>query len=296
MTTVNPNNTHQYLRCEEDGLLLRKSGAWAAAKLDYLCRYLNIFTTSMRGKPWKGLHFIDLFSGPGKCQIRNTGQVILGSPLLATTLTYPFSRYFFVDSDSIAIDTLKTRCSQAGIESSIFYQTGDSNQVVKSIVRQIKAIDQQYIKGKWSSLNLAFLDPEGFELEWNTVATLAEVHRMDLIIYYPQMGLSREIPKNYQNPEFTKIDTYFGGMEWRNIYMKYQVGQIHNLHRSLMDLYESKLKSVGYIEIKENEPLMRNTDRNAPLYRLIFASKNPLGNKFWEQVTSRDIHGQSRLC
>ena len=56
------------------------------------------------------------------------------------------------------------------------------------------------------------------------------------------------------------------------------------------------LKDGSVVEIKENEPLMRNTSRNAPLYRLIFASKHPLGNKFWEQVTNRDIYGQNKLC
>ena len=63
-----------------------------------------------------------------------------------------------------------------------------------------------------------------------------------------------------------------------------------------MNLYEKKLESLGYVEIKEeNEPLMRNISHTAPLYRLIFASKHPLGNKFWQQVTKRDVHGQAKL-
>lgn len=294
MTETNEGNP--YLNCEKDGFLIRETGAWAAEKLDYLCRYLHIFTASMHGKPWKGLHFIDLFSGPGKCQVRNTKRVLLGSPLLAVTLPYPFSQYFFVDSDQAAIDALRNRCGSSRQANQIQYQVGNSNQAVSSIVQQIHAIDQQYIAGKWPSLNIAFLDPEGFELEWNTVALLGSLQRMDLIIYYPQMGLTREIPKVFQNSAPTKIDAYFGGTEWRDIYQKFQLGQIPSLHRSLMDLYERKLKSLGYVEIKENEPLMRNTSRNAPLYRLIFASKHPLGNKFWEQVTNRDIYGQNKLC
>src|SRR5450759_4697250 len=99
MNVANPNGGNPYLNCEEDGLFMRSTGAWAAEKLDYLWRYLNIFTTSMHGQPWKGLHFIDLFSGPGKCQIGKTNQVLLGSPLLAVTQPFPFSRYFFVDAD-----------------------------------------------------------------------------------------------------------------------------------------------------------------------------------------------------
>lgn len=285
-----------FLSCEEDGLLMRESGAWAAEKLDYLHRYLNIFTTSMRGKKWRGLNFIDLFSGPGKCKIRDTPQILLGSPLLALTLQYPFNQYFFVDADQEAISALQTRCSYSSQLANIQYEVGDSNQVVHKIVKQIEMVDQRYIPGKWtSSLNLAFLDPEGFELEWGTVDALGKVKKMDLIILYPQMGLEREMPNDIQKNSPTKIDSYFGGIEWRDVFRKYKIGQIQNLHRSLMDLYEEKLKSLGYVNIKENEPLMRNTG-NAPLYRLIFASKDPLGNKFWQQVTRRDVHGQTRLC
>jgi len=293
---TNTPNKPPYLNCEEDGLLVRKTGAWAAEKLDYLYRYLNVFTTSMHSKPWRGLHFIDLFSGPGKCQIRNTHQILLGSPLLALTLPHHFSQYFFVDADPKAIDTLKNRCTVSDQAARIQYMVGDSNQIVTQIVKQIEMIDQKYIPDKWATLNLAFLDPEGLELKWDTVALLGKMQRMDLIIYYPQMGLTREMPKAIQNPLDTKIDTYFGGPEWRNLYQRYQLGQIQSLHRALMNLYEDKLKSLGYEEIKENEPLMRNTTRNAPLYRLIFASKHPLGNKFWQQVTNRNIYGQAKLC
>jgi three-Cys-motif partner protein len=295
--SINATGEQPYLNCEEDGLLMRKTGVWATEKLDYLYRYLNMFTTSMHGKPWKGLHFIDLFSGPGKCKLRETQQILLGSPLLALTLPYPFSQYFFADIDQTAIEALRNRCNSSPHAANIQYLVGDSNQMVTNIAGQIEKIDRQYIKGQWSSsLNLAFLDPEGLELEWTTVATLGKIKRMDLIIYYPQMGLSRQMPKDIQNDSAIKIDAYFGGNEWRGVYLRYKMGKIQGLHRSLMDLYEEKLKSLGYVEIKENEPLMRNTGRNAPLYRLIFASKHPLGNEFWQQVTRRDVYGQTRLC
>ena len=39
-----------YLEPENDGLIMRESGPWAATKLDYLKRYINIFETSMREK------------------------------------------------------------------------------------------------------------------------------------------------------------------------------------------------------------------------------------------------------
>ena len=42
-------------------------------------------------------------------------------------------------------------------------------------------------------------------------------------------------------------------------------------------------------------PLMRNAKHRAPLYRLLFASKHPLGHDFWGAITRRDVHGQQLL-
>jgi hypothetical protein len=41
---------HPYLEPEDDGLTMRPAGSWAADKLDYLARYINVFETSMRNK------------------------------------------------------------------------------------------------------------------------------------------------------------------------------------------------------------------------------------------------------
>jgi three-Cys-motif partner protein len=66
-----------------DGLPIRDSGIWAKEKLHYLEDYLNIFFFGMR-KKWPGkLYYIDLFSGPGLCRIRETGEELDGSPLIA---------------------------------------------------------------------------------------------------------------------------------------------------------------------------------------------------------------------
>ena len=172
--------------------------------------------------------------------------------------------------------------------------TGDCNDLVDDIVGRIKQNDS-------ISLNLAFLDPEGFELRWTTVARLATVRRMDLIINYPQGGLNRYMRQAYQTEAQTPIDLFFGGREWRKRYKEWQDGRTRlGLHRLLIDLYKDKLKGLGYTEVFrgdeviEEEPLIRNTKR-APLYRLLFASKHQLGHDFWHKVTRRDVYGQTLL-
>lgn len=66
-----------------------------------------------------------------------------------------------------------------------------------------------------------------------------------------------------------------------------------------MDYYKEKLRRLGYSEVRRDdetgdEPLIRNS-KNAPLYRLLFASKHARGNDFWQKITRRDKSGQTRL-
>jgi len=86
----------RYLEPQDDGLLTRSSGSWAVSKLDYLARYIDVFETSMRQK-WAIRNYIDLMAGPGKDRVRDSGAILLGSPLLALVTRYPFTGYFFVD-------------------------------------------------------------------------------------------------------------------------------------------------------------------------------------------------------
>lgn len=277
-----------YLQPVDDGLAMRPSGRWAEEKLDYLKRYIDVFETSMREK-WERRNYIDVLSGPGKNQVRDTGKVLLGSPLLALTTRYPFTGYYFVDIDPNNIATLEKRIAASELRSQVKTYIGDCNLVVDSIVADLLRQGQ-------NSLNLAFLDPEGLELHWKTVMRLASIRRMDLIINYPRVGLSRTIPLYLNVDDETPIDRFFGDREWRDV-VRQSPTRIQ--HRQLLDIYKDKLSSLGYQEIKNSEelgeePLMRN-EKQAPLYHLIFASKNSLGHKFWNQITKRDVHGQKRL-
>jgi three-Cys-motif partner protein len=289
-----------YLQPQADGLLMRKSGDWVEEKLDYLRRYIDIFQTAMQHKKWRAHHYIDLFAGPGKCIVPAKGSVLLGSPLLALTASPPFTSCFFADLDGESLAALQERCSASPQYSHVRFLEGDSNALVRGIVDEIKAIDRPHLRDQWSSINLTFLDPAGLDLHWQTVETLSEPYTMDLIIHYPQGGLNRYAGAAFNSEDTNKVDLFFGGTEWRDIYAEGSRFGIGCDHRKLMDLYKSKLQALGYQEVFRDdevgdEPLIRNARRNAPLYRLLFASKHPLGSRFWRAVTRRNVHGQQLL-
>ncbi len=278
-----------YLDPQDDGLPMRPAGIWARSKLYYLERYIGILETSMRLK-FPTRHYIDLLAGPGKNRVRGSHQVLLGSPLLALNAKYPFTGYFFVDADPQNTFALQQRCNASPHRTKVDVRTGDCNTLVDDIVAELKRSER-------ISLNLAFLDPEGLELRWDTVTKLASVQKMDLIINYPESGIKRNMRQQLDVREQTSVDGFFGDRGWRTIYAECQGRR--GCQRRLIDWYKKRLQEWGYQEVVGDyelgtEPLMRN-EKQAPLYRLLFASKHPLGQEFWQKIVRRDVDGQIQL-
>jgi three-Cys-motif partner protein len=283
---TNKTVSNPLLEPENDGFAVRDSGQWVIEKLDYIRRYINMFTIAMADKPWRNIRYIDLFAGPGKCKLRKTEQIVLGSPLLAITTKRPFTDYFFVDLSAESLEALKARLDSLPQIDHVNFRHGDANEVVHRLVAEFQKRDASNIAGKWKSLNLAVLDPEGLELKWSTVESLAKVMRMDLIIHYSQSGLTRNMERCFLEEDDNIVDHFFGDRRWREIYARKRAKGVSyaRIHRDLIDLYKSNLADLGYVDVVEqnpdSEPLIRHTSKNAPLYRLLFASKNKLGNKF----------------
>jgi three-Cys-motif partner protein len=292
----------KYLLPEDDGLPARESGEWVKEKLFYVQRYIDTFETAMRKGNWRQRNYIDLFSGPGKCAIRGTNEHLLGSPLLSLNTQYPFTDYYFGDLDHQNIDWLKERAQVSKVsQDHIHYLAGDANRNVMKVTHDIERVDKVFVKGLGSCLNLALLDPEGLELEWTTVEALGKMKTMDLIIHYSQNGLTRNLDKYLDSNDDTIIDKFFGDRRWRNVYKdSLSKQETSGRHRMLIDYYKANLSKMGYVVINDQqettrEPLIRNTERKAPLYRLIFASKHSLGNKIWNEVTKKNYYGQQNL-
>lgn len=290
--------TEEYLQSVGDGLPLRDAGEWTKDKLYYLDRYLDIFTTGMHKQSVRGFNYIDLFAGPGKSKIPETNEIILGSPILALQQKHSFTGYHLVEWNSSYHQALITRASSSPQFNRIRFYEGDANEEVVKIVALIKADDDEFIPDTKSSLNLAFIDPEGIDATWETVESLTELYSMDLIIHYPVMALNRNMRKEYNKETETSVDRFFGDTEWRNIYEPFGIKGTHGqAHPELISHYRGKLQDKGYQEVKVGgqEPLMRTETTKAPLYRLIFASKHPRGHDFWEKISEKEPNGQLSL-
>jgi len=273
-----------------DGLPVRCVGLWAKDKYFYLKRYFEIFTSAMKDK-WKGeLYYIDLFAGCGRCRVRETFEEIDGSALVSLSVKYPFKKYIMVDLDADAVSALKKRVEKIPYKDRVKIIPGDCNEKIDKIIAEIPE----------RSLSLAVVDPTGLHIKFNALEKLTKDRRIDLVITFPEgMDIKRNLSK-YFKQSHSILDDYIGDKGWRQLFPKdiRDINQLTSTHieKSLIGYYKKNLSKLGYGEIKSgDEILIRSSQKNLPLYYLLFASKHPLGHTFWNRISKISPTGQIKL-
>lgn len=264
-----------------DGLPARSAGLWAKKKLELLKEYIHRFTVGMKPTDkkkynWKGLVYIDLFAGPGKCIIRETQEEINGSPLIARTAPWPFTEMYFVERDQKNAEALKKRL---GADSRCIVLNEDCNDAVRKITANAKS----------GYLYLAFIDPTGLNIRFDTVELLSiSLKKCDILMNWYMSSIKRNIPQWIRTKNFTIPNAFFGTEDW----LKYcDEANMKITTDKLRDLYQKRLQKIGY-DYQANPEVVKNS-KGAEMYWLWFASKEELGLKFWKSSKkTTDIQGE----
>jgi three-Cys-motif partner protein len=218
-------------RLASDGLPARQTGPWVHEKKFYLERYLSIFSRGV-GPKWNGkLSYIDLFAGPGRSVIRDTGEEVDGSPFVA--LNCDFARYVFVDLPDV-VDTLRIRVANHPKWASISLIEGDCNEVVDAI-NDASPPDH---------LTLAFVDPPGLQIHFRTIERLVRNRKVDLLMTIQfGMGIRLNLPQ-YLQSERDSLTDFLGDMSWRD---DFKAGGSHSqIGQRILDRYIGQLRELGY--------------------------------------------------
>lgn len=248
-----------------DGLPIRDSGPWIYTKHRLLSYYAELFATGMKYF-WPSRIYLELFSGPGKCIIRDSGKEESGSPL--KVIEHDFTRFIFTEQNVAAAEALARRleCSKNSAHAEIW--CGDCAEAI------------QHIKIPERSLTLAFIDPTGIgHAPFSLVETLHRKTRCDLLINIQHaMGIKMNIhqytPDSNEQSALTK---FLGSDQWKQIPRH----SAREFFREVLDLYKQQLDGLGFSYIGR-EVLISN-QQGSPLYLLLFASKHERGKDFWDK-------------
>lgn len=234
---------------------------------------------------FKSVNYIDLFAGCGICAVDVSGQLkrYPGSAILAAGCTKPFNNLIFVEQNYNSRRHLLKRIENVKTVSHVTSFVGDVNLLIDDVARAIPD----------RSLNVAFVDPFSLDVHYTTIERIASRHPLDLLILFADdIDLIRNVEKYYYPNPQSKLDLFLGeNSQWRNDWNNLEVRNAPNLRKVFADIYLRQLRRLGY-SYTDQLPI---PCRTRSLYRLIYASKVPLGLKFWNIAKVTDINGTRNL-
>ncbi len=278
------------LAAEPDGLLARPIGTWTLKKLAVLALYLDAFTRACRSVG--GGYYVDGLSGPGMNRVRDARPPfehfhVWGSPILALRTQPRFERYLLVELKRKNVDALRARARAFGDRAQVI--EGDVNVVLADTVRaRVPA----------NAPCFCLLDPEGTELVWQTVASVAGTpgrrRKPELLILFPlQMGIVRLLTTSaiMSRRSEERVDRIFPSPDWRRTYQGRLGGKISPAEAmdEYVQLYCEGLKKLGYQHTNTRVVSARMVagGRERELYYLIFASDSDTGDRIMRDVMNR---------
>lgn len=274
---------------QDDGLpTFTYGGEWTIRKLFFVCQYLEQVTRGIKGNrnfPG-GITYVDLFCGTGVSVVPGSDgrpRRYPGSPLIAASTPKPFDRLILCDKDPTALDAVQKRIRTKGFTGQVATQLGDVNTTASSVARLIPT----------TSLNVAFVDPYSLDVHYETIKTIASTRALDLIILFSdRFDLGRNVHKYYgPKEEDSKLDAFLGYSSWRQEFANSLDHSGQAVRQFFATVYLRQLAQIGYIHSK-SWPLR---GPNGDAYRLIFASKHPLGLKYCEIALGEDWEGNRGL-
>lgn len=268
----------------DDGLPVRKVGAWSEDKLHVWHKYIQTTTVAMVGKPaWKaGIYYVDLFAGPGVCTVADSGKRIPGSPIIAALAPKPFTRILMCELDPAIASACEKRMNALNATHASVFQ-GNSNDLVDSIAKEIPA----------KALTLGFLDPEGLDVHFETVERLASIGQVDLLILFADAYDALRNLESLLDGSDDRLDRMLGpGSNWKDEVRKLPNWEGNTLREYFSKKYIEQLKGrLGYAAA--DTKIIKGP--KGPLYRLVYVSKHERGLDFWRKVDHRDRFGQAQL-
>jgi three-Cys-motif partner protein len=259
---------------EEDGLVMNEDvGSWSDFKYRLVQLYCQLFTAGMKGK-WGSLVYVDLYSGSGQSRVSGTGEILLGSPLIALSIDVQFDKYIFCEQDTDKLDALRTRVGKRFPKANVEFVEGDCSDTKDEIYSHIPA----------GSLGLCFVDPYDLSLKFDTLRRLSDNRRMDfLCLIASHMDGSRN-HAIYSGEKSTKLDLFLGSEAWREERKKPNVAHT-NFGKFVASQFALSMETLGHLptplhKMKE----IRTDDGNIPLYHLALFARHDTAHHYWKEV------------
>jgi len=263
-------------------------GPWSEQKLKLLQKYLRAYVQILSKQEWcKGYEYIDAFAGSGKPKSRDEQRYVDGSPRVALGLTPAFTRYHFIELSDWRRKKLEALVAEFSNREVRIYG-GDCNEALQN--RIVPQLSESSFRRA-----IAFLDPFGMQLEWETLEAMAKVKTIEVLLNFPVMAINRNVRRRHpQSIPVSLVDAmnrFWGTEEWRaELFESVPTlfgEETVRVKQSGIELGERFRKRLKTVYPHTTSPLLMANSKNAPLYCLMFAGHKATGARIVEQIFGR---------
>ena len=184
---------------------------WSIVKLILLGGWVYVYTTIIPN--WfKDYRYIDLLAGSGTTYIKETKDIVIGSPFVAIAFAQkPFKSYVFIERNSKRWEALNERVNSINrLKGQCKVLERDCNKCIKSVFSEEKAH------------SLVFIDNEGLDVTWNTIEVVLRA-KTDILINFP----TAMAPRTADNRTSSSLDRFYGDQTWSDAYDREDFLQIY---------------------------------------------------------------------
>jgi len=256
---------------------LREAHSWTVLKLCFLKLYIQKIYTAIIKNYYRNMFYIDLFAGSGLNQFKAYPDALVpGSPIIAWTFAYKgFDYMYLVEKKTEYSQLLEERMKLLALpEKFHVYRGGNANKEYITIIEEIEETPYSHF--------FAFIDPNAFEIKWETLERLltSKVRGDFLILFQPRyIAMNAGSIISGRIKEFHFLNEFFGDNLWIE-YIENERKRGKSLVNAALDYYVEKIRKVRKRRetiIEEIEvPLFRNIS-----YFLIFVTNKTLRENPW---------------
>lgn len=274
-------------------------GDWTKLKIEILVEYAKAYLTIMNAHSyWRTLYF-DGFAGTGFIINDKTAfpEITVGAARRIVEINEPksFDGYYFVEKKTQNAELLIENTKYEFPNKDIHIVEEDCNVKLKAMAQHLNLSKN---KRKYDKV-LAYIDPCGMQLEWNSVQALQGVG-VDIWMLVPTgMGVNRLLKRNGRISDawVNRLERFLGMNEQeirKHFFREETEVTLFGEHTKVTKrektiekaarLYKERLQDIFKCV---TNPLPLKNDRNSTMYHLIFSSNNDSALKIAKDIIEK---------
>jgi three-Cys-motif partner protein len=271
-------------------------GKWTEEKIEVFIKYVKAYLQIMKNRTHFRLLYFDGFAGSGTITPdEDPSEFIQGVATQVLSITEPreFDVYLFVEKDPDNAEQLETLISKYFSDKRVRVAVGDCNDKLLQLAAYMRSPEHKNDRA------LAFIDPYGMQLSWNSIEALRGLD-MDVWILVPTgIAIGRLLRNDGEiSPGWmARLQDFLGMTEEEIRSHFYREETRHTLFgdetvvvkqekatERAGQLYRDRIRSANIFR-NVSEPLILRNSKNSIMYHFILCSNNDVALKIANDIT-----------